>query len=124
MIKRAFPVFGNCQLAAAVFGPRDADVARPFSNDKKCRQQLLKFPGQTNDNVYFADQILAEIDRSLEKDRSYNQYIVKRAYEQMDGTNVYTGPFTSDEIGSQMQIIQQDKTAYKCGPHPCILNGQ
>jgi hypothetical protein len=84
-------------------------VARAQAFDFKAYQRLLEIGTQTNDNAKLANQVVAEIDRSLQKDRS--EIFGKTIYAQVSGTNVYYGPFTSDELALSFSSAQQDMTS-------------
>ena len=85
-------------------------IARAQAYDFKAYQALLKIGMETNDNAKLANQVTAEIDRTLEKDRS--SFVPQRNYEKYSGTNFYAGPFTSDELAADFSTEEQDKTSF------------
>src|ERR1039458_563635 len=82
-------------------------ATRALAYDFKAYCKLLELKKNTNDLAHFAEQVIAETDRSLEKDRS--EYVAHRAFWTFAGTNVYKGPFTSDELGSRFSYAKDDK---------------
>ena len=84
-------------------------IARAQAYEFKAYQQLLKIGTQTNDNAKLANQVVAEIDRSLQRDRS--EILGRTTYARSSGTNVYGGPFTCDELASWFSSTEQDKTS-------------
>lgn len=84
-------------------------IARAQAYDFKAYQQLLEIGTQTNDIAKLANQVVAEIDRSLQRDRS--EILGKRTYARFSGTNVYGGPFTSDELALWFSSAEQDTTS-------------
>jgi len=83
-------------------------VARAQAYDFKAYQRLLEIAKQTNDNAVLANQSVAEIDRSLRRDRS--EMMGKTVLAWASGTNVYGGPFTADELARSFAIVEDDKT--------------
>lgn len=84
-------------------------IARARAYDFKAYQELLEIGRQTNDNAVLADQTLVEIDRLLQRDRSEG---LTRIFMMWDGTNIDTGPFTSDEIALFLPKARQDRTSF------------
>jgi hypothetical protein len=84
-------------------------ATRARAYDFKAYQQLLKLEGQTNDDANLAKEVIAEIDRSLERDR-INSELSKSVYLQYSGGVFYKGPFTSDEFAFRFPIVEQDHT--------------
>lgn len=87
-------------------------ATRARAYDFKAYQRLLDLEAQTNENAYFAKQVVDEIDRSLEKDRSYNARIEKRIFMEPSGTHLYSGPFTPDEFATLFSSKQQDNAVH------------
>ena len=85
-------------------------VARAQSYDFRAYQQLLQIKNGTNDNARLASQVIAEIDRSLARDRS--DFMPRRSLMTYAGTNFYSGPFTSDELAVRFPVTAQDRTSY------------
>ena len=82
-------------------------VAHAQAYDFKAYQRLLEIGTQTNEDAELANQVVAEIDRGLERDRS--PLAVLRKYERYSGTNFYAGPFTSDELALWFPFSAKDK---------------
>ena len=61
-------------------------VARAQACDFKAYQRLLEIGKQTNDNAQLANQVIAEIDRSLQRDRT--EMFAKRTFGWISGTNI------------------------------------
>jgi gas vesicle protein len=91
----------------------DADflriATRAHAYDFKAYQQLLTLKAQTNENAYFAKQVVAEIDRSLEKDRGLSQLQPRRFAETSIGYS-FAGPFSPDELATRFSAIEHDPT--------------
>jgi hypothetical protein len=85
-------------------------ATRARAYDFKAYLQLFELKKQTNDLAHYAEEVIAETDRSLERDRS--QFMPRRTLVLYSGTNAYSGPFTSDELALMFGTISQDKTAY------------
>jgi hypothetical protein len=85
-------------------------IARAQGYDFKAYQSLLEIGNGTNDNAQIANQTIAEIDRSLARDRS--DFSPKRHLTKFLGTNVYEGPFTSDELATDFSAIANDRTSF------------
>lgn len=84
-------------------------IALANAYDFKAYQRLLELGGQTNDNARLADRVVAEIDRSLARDR-YGP--MRRTFKTISGTNHYSGPFASDELAMFFPTMSQDKTSF------------
>ena len=74
------------------------------------RTHWLVIGKETNENAKIANQVLNELDRSLARDRS--EFTPKRRFVTVTGTNVYEGPFTSDEFAVQFKAAANDKTSF------------
>src|SRR6185369_4766809 len=85
-------------------------VARAQAYDFKAYQWLLNIGKQTNDNAKLANQVVAEIDRSLLRDRS--QFAPRRTYMTFSRTNFYYGPFASDELAMSFSSSAHDPTSF------------
>jgi tetratricopeptide (TPR) repeat protein len=85
-------------------------VARAQAYDFKAYQRLLEIGTQTNDNAQLAKQVVVEIDRSLERERS--EFSPRRTYMTFKGTNFYGGPFGSDELALRFSSVANDKTSF------------
>jgi hypothetical protein len=85
-------------------------ATRARAYDFKAYLRLLDLQKGTNDLAHYAEEVVLETDRSLEKDRS--QFMPHKVYAIYSGTNLYGGPFTSDELVLRFPITAQDKTAY------------
>jgi hypothetical protein len=85
-------------------------IARAQGYDFKAYQSLLEIGNGTNDNAQIANQTIAEIDRSLERDRS--DFSPKRNFVIFHGTNNYLGPFTSDELATRFSSLGKDRTSF------------
>src|SRR5665213_784286 len=85
-------------------------IARAQGYDFKAYQSLLAIGNGTNDNAQIANQVIVEIDRSLDRDRS--DFSPKRTYMVYLGTNFYTGPFTSDELAMSFSNIAKNRTSF------------
>jgi hypothetical protein len=70
---------------------------------------LLEIGTQTNEDAKLVNQVVGEIDRALEINRS--DIFGKRMYWQYLGTNVYKGPFTSDELAKDFSWAEQNRTS-------------
>jgi hypothetical protein len=79
--------------------------------DFRAYRELLDVASQTNEDAVDAREALGEIDRSLEKDRFYDAQLSHRIYMSFSGTNLYRGPFTSDEIALIFSGIAENNTA-------------
>lgn len=84
-------------------------IARAQGYDFKAYRSLLEIGNGTNDNALIANQILSEIDRSLTKDRS--DIFSRKVFGIASGTNVYRGPFTSDELAARFSNEEHDRTS-------------
>ena len=84
-------------------------IARAQAYDFKAYQRLLEIAMQTNDNAQLANQVVAEIDRSLQRNRT--EILGKRMLGWVSGTNMYGGPFTSDEMALWFPRVMQDRTS-------------
>jgi hypothetical protein len=82
-------------------------IARAQAYDFKAYQRLLEIGTQTNEDAKLANQIVAEIDRVLERNRP--EILGQRKYETFVGTNIYGGPFTSDELALGFSSVEQDR---------------
>jgi hypothetical protein len=85
-------------------------ATRARAYDFKAYQRLLDVKKGTNEFAQFAEQVLAETDRSLDRDRT--EFMPHRVFMICSGTNTYTGPFTSDELAIRFAFIGEDKTPY------------
>jgi len=85
-------------------------ATRARAYDFKAYLQLLELQNSTNDLAHYAEEVILETDRSLERDRS--QFMPRRAYMTYSGTNFYRGPFTSDELALRFPEMKDDKVAY------------
>lgn len=81
-------------------------IARAQGYDFKAYQALLEIGKGTNDNSKLAFQVLTEINRSLARDRS--DFISQRTFAFVSGTNIFGGPFTSDELAVRFSSTQGD----------------
>jgi hypothetical protein len=84
-------------------------ATRARAYDFKAYQQLLQLEVQTNDNANLSKEVIAEIDRSLERERVENESSW-RIYMQYSGGTFYKGPFTSDELVFRFPTVEQDHT--------------
>jgi hypothetical protein len=82
-------------------------VARAQAYDFKAYLRLLEIAKQTNENAQLANQVVADIGRSLEKDR-YGA-APTRLFMMASGTNFYRGPFTSDEVAMRFSLVTRDR---------------
>ncbi len=85
-------------------------IARAQGYDFKAYQALLEIGKGTNESAKTANQVLDELDRSLARDRS--DATPKRVFWQFSGTNIYKGPFTSDELAIRFQSTSKDRTSF------------
>lgn len=85
-------------------------ATRAHAYDFKAYLRLLALQTQTNNLKRDAEAVVAEIDRSLQRERS--QLIPARKYVMYSGTNFYGGRFTSDELAVRFSEVQQDKTSF------------
>src|SRR5438105_7305879 len=85
-------------------------ATRARAYDFKAYQALLELEKQTNELAGDAQRAVAEIDRTLQRDRSGSAF---RRFAIVSGTNVYGGPFTPDELASLFWATQQDKSSPK-----------
>ncbi len=85
-------------------------IARAQGYDFKAYQALLEIGKGTNDNAQLANQVLNELDRSLAKERS--DFSGKKTFGMFNGTNIYGGPFTSDELAVRFQSSSKDRTGF------------
>lgn len=83
-------------------------VARAQAYDFKAFQELLLTASPTNKNSDLAKQAVSEINRSLERLRS--ESAPKRVFMTVFGTNLYQGPFASDELAMWFSSTVQDPT--------------
>jgi hypothetical protein len=86
-------------------------ATRARAYDFNAYQQLLELETQTNDAANLAKEVIAEIDRLLERDRINNKLSWRIFTEYSDGA-IYEGPFTSDELARRFQTIEQDPTRF------------
>ena len=84
-------------------------VARAQAYDFKAYQRLLEMGTGNDANSKLANQVVLEIDRSLARDRS--DLLGKRVFGYVAGTNIYQGPFTSDELANLFTRTEQDMTS-------------
>ena len=84
-------------------------IALANAYDFKAYQRLLELGGQTNDNAKLTDRVVAEIDRSLARDRSG---LTRRTFKTVAGTNHYSGPFVSDELVMFFPTMSHEKTSF------------
>jgi hypothetical protein len=84
-------------------------VARAQAYDFRAYRRLLEIGTQTNEDAKLANQVVAEIDRALERNRS--DILGKRSYIWFVGTNLYKGPFTSDELATDFPFLERDRTS-------------
>ncbi len=84
-------------------------VARAQAYDFKAYQRLLEIAAQASPNAVIANQVLTGIDRSLQRDRS--ELLGKRVYGYVAGTNIYHGPFTSDELAQMFSRAEKNETS-------------
>ena len=85
-------------------------ATRARAYDFRAYLRLLELQKGTNELAHYAEQVLSETDRSLERDRS--EFMPHRIYMIFGDTNSYAGPFTSDELAIRFANVAQDKTAY------------
>ena len=85
-------------------------IARAQGYDFKAYQALLEIGRGTNDNARLANQVMAEIDRSLARDRS--DFTPRRTFVTVAGTNFYSGPFTSDELAICFSNVSHDQSSF------------
>ena len=84
-------------------------VAHAQAYDFKAYQRLLEIGTQTNEDAKLANQLIAEIDRTLQRNRS--DALDQRVFAITYGTNIYTGPFTSDELAKNLPSMEQDRVS-------------
>lgn len=85
-------------------------ATRARAYDFRAYLRLLELKNGTNDLAHDADAVLSDIDRDLQRDRS--QFMPLRIFIMCSGTNIYEGPFASDELALLFASIAQDKTPY------------
>jgi hypothetical protein len=85
-------------------------IARAQAYDFKAYQSLLEIGRGTNDNARIANQVIAEMDRSLARNRS--DFSPKKTFATFVGTNFYRGPFTSDELAMYFAEEKRDQTTF------------
>ena len=85
-------------------------IARAQAYDFKAYQELLVLAQQSNRNSDLAKQVLSELERSLEKDRS-SDILSRRVYMEFAGKNSYQGPFTSEELVTRFPSVMEDGTS-------------
>ena len=85
-------------------------ATRARAYDFKAYLRLLELKKNTNDLAHYAEEVIAETDRSLERDRS--EFMPRRVFLTYTGTNLYKGPFTSDELASSFTTVREDKVSY------------
>ena len=85
-------------------------ATRARAYDFRAYVRLLDLQKGTNELAHYAEQVVAETDRSLERERS--QFMPQRTLGISSGTNLYNGPFASDELAERFASVAGDRTAY------------
>ena len=83
-------------------------IARAQAHDFKSYQQLIAIATGTNQNAGLANEIVDQIDRSLQQERESPSRPI-RTYMTYVGTNTYGGPFASDELALAFHQSEHDR---------------
>jgi hypothetical protein len=85
-------------------------ATRARGYDFKAYLRLLELKNETNDLAQYAEAVIAETDRELQ--RSRDALSNHRSLVMGSGTNFYHGPFTTDELAMNFSRLEKDPTSF------------